>query len=769
MLKYENGLNEMKNWIVTENEFNVSLLGKCETIMALGNGYLGIRSTTEENYLQQTRNMFVNGTFNRFSEEEVSELPNFPDMIEMEMHLDGYRLDLEQMEVVNYEREMNLKAGLLTRYVTVKLPNSKVVSLTFRRFTSLANLHLFGSKIVIKTEEDVTVKIKSGINGRVSNSGTQHFLEGDKRFYEKKYMQSNITTTQSGISATLNTVHKLSTEDFRSEMSIERRQIEQILEFNVCGSVELEKLSTIYTEIDKELDGKSFDEIKVVAFEDLKSAYEIGFDELQKESASKWLNDVWAKYPIQIDSTNQFDQLAIRFAIYHLTIMTPAHDCRMGIGAKGLTGEGYKGHSFWDTEVFILPFYIYSNPEVARTLLEYRYLGLEGARKKANENGFLGAMYPWEAAWPSDGEVTPVWGAVDIITGERTKIWSGFIEQHITSDIAMAVWQYYIITNDQEFMDSYGYEILFDTAIFWSSRFEYNAQLDRYEITDVVGPDEYKEHVDNNAFTNYTAVHNIKLAKKYYEEIKETRPEIFAKLNMKLNLDDQISIWEDRIQKAYLPVPNEELIIPQDDTYLQKEIIDLEPYKNQEHVGSLFKVYNLEQVGEMQVSKQADIMILFYLLEDLFSQEVKVANYNYYEPKTLHDSSLSLSTHSILASDLELKDKAYDLFTKACEIDLGPNMKTSDHGIHAASLGGIWQCIVMGFAGVRMLNETLRINPKLPTHWNSVSFNMYWQGSLLEVYINKDSIKLNTESSNEIKLQVFGTGYSFAKNIKIGY
>ena len=449
--------------------------------------------------------------------------------------------------------------------------------------------------------------------------------------------------------------------------------------------------------------------------------------------------------------------------------MTPKHDSRMGIGAKGLTGEGYKGHSFWDTEVFILPFYIYSNPKVARSLLKYRYLGLEGARLKAKENGYMGAMYPWEAAWPSDGEVTPVWGAVDIVTGKQTKIWSGFIEQHITSDIANAVWQYYIITDDQEFMNKYGYEIIFETANFWSSRLEYNEEFDYYEINEVIGPDEYKEHVNNNAFTNYMAMHNFKLAIKYANELIDRNDEVFESLENKYRISNLKNDWKEKIEKIYLPIPNKDLVIPQDDSYLSKEVIDLTKYKNHANVATLFKDYSLDQVNEMQISKQADIVILFYLLEDLFSNEVKIANFNYYEPKTMHDSSLSLSTHSIIANDLGNKEIAYDLFKRATRIDMGQNLDSSNHGIHSASLGGIWQCIVMGFGGVRMLGEKLRINPNLPDKWSNLEFPMYWKGELLHVSLTKERLKISTNSTSEIELSIYSKSYKFVGELSVTY
>ncbi len=299
--------------------------------------------------------------------------------------------------------------------------------------------------------------------------------------------------------------------------------------------------------------------------------------------------------------------------------MTPAHDDRMGIGAKALSGEGYKGHSFWDTEIFILPFFIYSNPEGAKSLLTYRYHGLSGARQKAKDNGYEGAMYPWEAAWPTDGEVTPIWGDVDVVTGKQMKIWSGFIEQHITSDIAFAVYQYYNVTGDQEFMDQYGYEMILDTARFWATRMEWNEETGHYHINHVVGPDEYKEHVDDNAFTNYMAFFNMKLAMKYYEKLTKENPKLVEELDEKLGVHESYRLWQSRAEKLYLPNPREEdCVIPQDKTYLQLKEIDLEKYKKQTKIRSIYRDYNADQINEIQVSKQADILILLYLLEQTF-------------------------------------------------------------------------------------------------------------------------------------------------------
>lgn len=767
-----------KKWIISEKGFDSNFLGKCEAIMCLGNGYMGLRSSTEESYLNERRNLFVAGTFNKANENEVTELPNVADLIAMELVINGEVFNLEKGKIKSYLRELNIKTGELERKIIWISPKKDEIELNFKRIVSFENLHTIAQKVVVKSlSSDIKLKVNTGINGRMTNSGAQHFIEGDKRLFHKKYMQYVQTTTESKIDFVLNTaVTFLKQENeisVKSRIVMERRKIfnEYITTLNKGEELVIEKISNVFTSRDLENKDLELEGIQKKSLEDIMISDKKGYDFLANESANALNDKVWNKVLVEIESENEFDQLAIRFAQYHLAIMTPAHDNRMNIGAKGLSGEGYKGHTFWDTEIFILPYFTFTNPEVARKLEEYRYLSLKGAHNKAKENGYEGAQFPWESAWLDDGEVTPVWGAADIYTGLPTKIWSGFIEQHITSDVAYGVWQYFMTTGDQKFMDSYGYELLLDTAKFWSSRLEYSEEDKLYHINDVVGADEYKEHVNDNAFTNYMAYWNIKKAINYYDMLKEEKKEIFEKLNKKLELDRVYKLWMERVNLIYLPQPREsDNVIPQDSTYLDLANIDLTKYKKQTHVGSIFNDYNLEQVNKIQVSKQADIMMLFYLMEDLFTLDVKRANWNYYEPRTLHDSSLSLSTHCILANDMGDKEMAYKLFERASRIDLGENMKTSDDGIHAASIGGIWQSVVFGFAGVRMLNGELRINPSLPEKWSNLKFSMYWKGQQLIVNIDKEKIIINNVTNKkEINLKINNKDYTFKENLAVQF
>lgn len=757
------GINYSKitDWIIAEDSFNPETLGKCEAIMSLGNGYLGLRSATEEHYLHETRGMFIAGTFNKFDENEVTELPNAADLTAVDLFIDGERFALDSGKTENYTRELNIKTGALCRSAEWTCPSGKKVDAKFERIVSLKRLHTIAQRITLSFGEDVVVKIRSGIDGTMTNTGSQHFSDGDKRFYEKKYIQYVQTTTQSGIDFVETTAHELKIDssvlESPAEVFMDRRKVYAgyTIEVKAGQTLVIEKYSNVYTTRDKEYANKDVHEIQEISLDACKADIQAGYDELATESASQWAKEVWNKAPISIEGP-AIDEFAAHFAQYHMRLMVPSHDNRMNIGAKGLSGEGYKGHTFWDTEIFLLPYYIFTDPDTARKLEEYRYLSLPGAHAKAEHNGYKGAMFPWEAAWLDDGEVTPEYCDVDILTGKPVKVWSGFIEQHITSDVAFGVWQYAVITGDEDFMEKYGYELIMDTAIFWASRLE-EGEDGKYHINDVVGPDEYREHVNDNAFTNYMAHWNMKKAIEYYNTLKDNKPEIFAKLDKKLGLEKAYKAWEDGCNKIFLPVPNSDNVLPQDDRYLNCKDIDLDKYKKQEHVGGITRDYNLEQINQIQVSKQADCLVLFFLLENEFSQEVKKASWEYYEKRTLHDSSLSLSTHSVLASDMGKKKMAYDLFKKASMIDLGTFIGSSNAGIHAASFGGVWECIVYGFGGVRMLDGKLRICPALPDEWEKLSYTIIWKGQKLAVEVTKDYIKVqNLTKTMDVEVEVYG-------------
>lgn len=773
MMKYDLGRGEKENWLIAESTFDIAQQGKCEAIFCLGNGYMGLRSATEEAYIKRTPGLFVNGTFNKFQDNEVTELPNFPDLSLLELMLNGQRFSLDSGSVSDYLRVLDLQTGELVRSLVWTSPKGERFALCFRRFVSLANEHVVGLRVEVQAlDGNALVELESGINGRVSNSGAQHFEEGDKRLFDMNIMQMNICTIESKVEASLHVAHRYTLQDKVLENKnfplIDRRYMSVKNRFEIAKgeTLQIDKLMTVHTARDLKYAEGSAASLREDALADMRKLLTEGYDVAFQKSKDAW-KALWEKIDIQVESSNPYDQLMIRFALYHLNIMVKKDDKRMGIGAKGLTGEGYKGHSFWDTEIFILPYFSFTQPEVAKTLLEYRYLGLKGAREKAKANGFEGAQYPWEAAWIDDGEVTPLWGAADVVTGKQMMIWTGLIEQHITADIIFGLLQYYGISKDEAFMENFGYEMILDTALFWATRATWDADKQKYVLLDVIGPDEYKDHIDNNAFTNYMAHFNMESALQTIEKLEQADNECAKRLSKQFDFASLKEKIKEVCDKLYLPELDENGILPQFDGYHKLKHIDLTKYKQAKTVGTIYNDYNSEQIGEFQVHKQADTLVLFLLKEDIFPAEVKKKNYYFYEARTLHDSSLSKSTHCVLAADLGEAEESYKFFKGCGDIDLGPAMNTSDMGVHTASMGGIWQCAVYGFGGVRAIGNSLRIEPKLPKEWKSLRFPLVWEGQDLLVDISNRTIHIQNRGTKEIKVLLQGENLAIPAGQKI--
>ncbi len=766
IMQYDLGVGEDKNWLVAESSFDSRYLGKGESLFCQGNGYMGQRAALEEEYVGQTRGLFVNGTFHRFDESEVTELPNLPDMTNIRFTVNGARFSLDTGRVISYRRYLHLKTGELIRTVEWETPEGSRLRFDFRRFVSLHNEHLMGAQVsVTPLNGSVTLKVESGINGRMTNTGSQHFCEGEKRIYDNTILEMMVRAQGSDVSCCLHAGHRLllDGQSFNPTVMpvIDRRYLglrfDAALEQN--QTLTLEKICCVHTSRDQAYESAA--EVAVPLMKEagkslVTTSMREGYDALFDASRHA-LDDFWRESDIRVDSSRDYDQLALRFAIYHLNIMVNKKDSRVGIGAKALTGEGYKGHSFWDTEIFLLPCYTLTRPETAKTLLTYRYKGLLGARRKARENGCQGAMYPWEAAWIDDGEVTPLWGAADVVTGLPLPILTGILEQHITADVAYAVWQYFTATGDQEFMDRCGYEIILETARFWLSRVTWDEKKNAFVILDVIGPDEYKEHVDNNAYTNYMAHYNMRLALSVMDELEERGGEVYSRLSSIIPFAESRASIRKAADQLYLPQPDDtSKIVPQIDGYFDLEPLDLDKYKKSSVVGTIYHDYNMEQIGKMQVSKQADLLVLMLLLSEQFSMDIIEKNFVYYEERTLHDSSLSKSTHCVLACDLGKMDIAWHFFSGACDIDLGPVMTTSDMGIHSASMGGIWQCAVYGFGGVRLQGGILHIAPRLPKGWEKLSFPLCYKGQKLFVTADKLGVTVINRGSEEVDVMLYG-------------
>ncbi len=718
---------ESTNELIEKN-FNLTKIQQNETLMTQGNGYMGMRASHEEDYVGGVRGLYIAGTYNKDSEYEVAELPNLADTAQFEITLNGEIFRLDQGTVLDYNRRLVLATGELIRTIEWAVGENRY-NLVFRRFVSQNNLHLVVSQVEITPrKQGCTMTAKTGINGRMTNSGTQNMHESSKRVFENRYMQYVQKTTQTDIEVVFSSVLDSNTDGTNLFIS-ERRKLLNAYTAVVAKdeTFVLTKKTVINTSLDKE---------QIVGIDELKKIESKSYEQLLQES-----NEIWkSETGIKIQSDNNFDQFAINFAAYHLKIMTPTHDHRFSIGAKGLTGEGYKAHIFWDTEIFLLPYHLYNNPEAAKQLLAYRFSTLDNAIKKAQANGFDGALFPWESALTGEEE-TPEFAAMNIKTGHRERVHSAAKEHHIVADIAYSVLQYEKATGDEQFMQDMGLCLLVESSKFWVSRADKTSIP--YSIKDVIGPDEYTEHIDNNAYTNYMAHHVVS---KTIEKIKY--------YNATIN-EQTMNSFCDFVKNLYLPKPNEQNIIPQDDSFFSKPIINLDKYRNSAGKQTILQDYTRAEVVDMQILKQSDAVMLLYTLPELFSKKVCEATWHYYEPKTIHDSSLSMCIHSIVALKFGEVEKAYDCFEKGARIDLGENASSGD-GIHAAALGSLYLAVVFGFGGVNVERGAIVLNPKLPKTWSELAFPFTYQGQQIICKINKEKIVISrlNEQAEDLHVKV---------------
>lgn len=737
-----------ENWIIREEAFRPEFARKYESIMCQGNGYMGIRAATEESYEKTVRYALVAGTFDRMHKKNTTELPNGADVTAVYLLADGVELKLDEGKYTEYDRHLDLYTGLLSRRF-VWIPREGVrIAIESERFVSLAERHVLGQRFRLKVlEGESRISLYSGIRSG-ERYGEAHFVDMECRL-EGDVLQCAETTHESGITFVTGSwidAWQLSEDGRKKAVRVNARlEADRILSgfelnLSVGEEVVVDKLCRVATTRDNDFTCRDDWEREALIRcekDEMNALKHRGYDQCRQASLEAW-ERLWEQKDMLIVGGSRDDQLAFRFAVYHLTIMAPIHDNRMNIGAKGLSGKGYFGHTFWDTEVYMLPYFIWTDPQGARSLLEYRYRCLDSARKNAVNYGFEGAKFPWEAAWLTDAETCPE----DHFAKH---------EYHVTADVAYGVYHYYEVTHDLEFMLRCGCEILFETAQFWKSRLEYNAEKDCYEILDVIGPDEFTHQANNNAFTNYLAHLNLVLACRWHARLKEEFPRDYARLNKQLGLSGKVAAWQERADKLFLPVANDDGILPQDDDFMTLPEIDLTIYRAGEK--KLRKDYPYPTYTRLKVSKQADVMNLFLLREDLFPNAVKKASLDYYEPFCVHESSLSLCAYAMLAADCGEADAAIAFFDRAKYIDMGPDMRSSDEGIHAASLGGVWQCCVLGFCGVRLCGDRLRIAPHLPESWESATAKIWWRGSQLQITATHETVAVQVLQGSK-KLEI---------------
>ena len=715
-------------WKITENTLNSNRLSHFETAFTQGNGYLGTRATFEEHYPGEQRTTFVHGVFDDVPV-VFTHLVNFPDWTALDLILAGERFNLAEGRLLDYHRELDLRTGLLTRKVRWESPQGHISKLEFLRFASLAEQHLLCQKVLITPENySREIQIVSRLDASTDTMRYQQWHWQDQGVEDGSIWLSQRTSSTDIKAAMAQKVL------FRggSEIEVSMPDVVKMPSISTTSQAEpgqtlcFEKFTSLYTSRDSaDPKDEALTGLAHLAYDPWEGVFAANAEVWEKE---------WDRCDIVVEGDDEA-QLALRFSIYHLLIAAPRQDERVNIGAKTLSGYGYHGHAFWDTEIFMLPFFTFTRPEIAKNLLSYRYHNLAGAREKAREGGFQGAQFPWESA--GDGrEVTPTWVPDPEDRKKLIRIWTGDIEIHISSDIAYAVFQYWRLSQDHDFMAERGAEIILDSAKFWASRLEWDPQKGQYHLRDVIGPDEYHDHVDDNAYTNYLTRWHLHIAVAVADWLKIYYTELSNQLFTRLSIDEQtFADWATMADQIYCPQENQDGLVEQFAGYFDR--VDAFTSDFDPRTESIQSILGINFANDSQILKQPDVMMLMYLLPELFHQETIQANYDYYTPRTdlTFGSSLGPSIQAIMATRLGSQEDAYENFMRAARADIEDVRGNAGDGIHGASAGGLWQAAVFGFGGLHIDEDVWYVQAHLPAHWKRLQFKFMWRGEVQVVQI----------------------------------
>lgn len=749
----KNNLRTIDGWQIIEKSFDPEQFVTTGSNFMIGNGYLGYRGTFAEWEQDRFVACTVTDTWDTAPENEWRELSTVPNGLYAQVFVDGEMLSAFSGSSGEYHRELDLRYGLNQRSLVWQAENGKRVRFSEEKFASYANYHLVPMRLKVEALDDCEVVLRCGIDGEIWSLNGNHFASYEtmqtdgllaiENFTHEFNIQVNVVTALS-ISGAQPVSEKVIEEEHRilKELTFHLKTadafcVQQVMA--VCHSNDVENP-------------------RETAFAEAKTAAAAGFDALYQPHQAEW-DKVWAVSDIVIAGNLEAQTLA-RFNLYQATIATPTH-AKLPVGARGLSCQVYQGAAFWDQETFNLPMYLYTRPDVAQKLVEYRYDTLDGARKKAKDLGYYGAFYAWTSGKTGE-ELFPDYFFTDVLTGRKIHNHFNSWQIHISPDIVYALWLYYEASGDWDFMLEKGAEIAFEVAQFLVARAHFKMDKQRYEYIRLLGPDEYHENVDNNAYTNYLAQFSLEKAAYIYQRMLAEDPHRLDALLEKIGVDRKvITSWVDAVARMYLPQPDPDtLLIEQCDDFFKLE--DITPQELRKRLINPEEYWGWPNgiAIEAQVLKQADLLQLFALLDDKFSRDVMRANYDYYEPRTEHGSSLSPSVHAIVAAWADYPEEAYRYYVEASTIDLyNASKKVMSGGsflggIHTAAAGGLWMMIVKGFAGFKMVAGVLHFRPALPKEWDSLTFKLTVHGNWLTVQLDHDGMTVTAAAENDATLRV---------------
>jgi maltose phosphorylase len=757
--------NYFKNdeWNIIEEGLHLEDNEVYESATSLGNGRMGMRGNFEEDFSGKTlKGTYIAGVYypdktrvgwwkNGYPE-YFAKVLNATNFIGLKISLNGENLDLAKANTKDFRRILNMKEGYVLRTFTVVDNSGRETQVEVKRFLSMASPEIGAISYSVTpvnhcSEISFTPYLDGDIQNKDANYEEKFWDEVDK---SSERFQGHISLKTKKLDFVVTTAMNYSVHQKGQPLNVDPEIL--ISDKYVGNSFSVKADANVATTLYKYIavtSNRYYSRSELVskAMELVKGALKKGFEQLFLDHAAKWAH-IWEESDIIIEGDVSAQQ-AIRFNIFQLNQTYTGEDPRLNIGPKGFTGEKYGGSTYWDTEAYCVPFYLStSNESITRNLLIYRYNHLEKAKENARKLGVEGALYPMVTM---NGE-------------ECHNEWEiTFEEIHRNAAITYAIFNYVRYTGDVSYLAEYGFEVLAETSRFWASRVSYNPSNDEYVMLGVTGPNEYENNVNNNWYTNTMASWNLEYTIEVMELLKSSYPERYEALIEKLGLNQsEIEKWKAIISKIRRPYDEKLGIFLQQDGYLDKEQILVKDLPREDL--PLNQHWSWDRILRSCFIKQADVLQGLYFLNDRFDLETKKKNFDFYEPRTVHESSLSPCIYSIIAGEIGYEEKAYELYLRTARLDLDNYNNDTEDGLHITSMAGTWMSIVHGFGGLRIQEGMLTLKPFIPKAWNKYSFRLLFRGHLLKVTVENGAILIEQLSGNTLSLKVNDKVYELNEN-----
>jgi kojibiose phosphorylase len=747
----ENLVADDSGWVLTETGSDPDRAVAVGSNFMVGNGYLGYRGTSPEQGAADYVALVVSDTYDCADGRWV-ELSTAPNPLFVQATVDATPVSVASTR--DLEARLNLRSGEFGLRFSNSVASARV-EVSAERFASYEDLHLLAQRVVIRSDTAVTLHLRAGIDGNIWSLNGQHLPTVDLANQDGVLVASG-RTVESGVDVAVAAQVKVSAGT-PTAGGVDTDLLVDLYEVALAAGEEVvvETVAAVFSSND-------VTDPVAAAVAAVSGYADSDYVALRAASQERW-KAIWEAIDVVVEG-DVADQVALRFSAYHNRISTPAHTDRLPIGARGLSCQAYQGAAFWDQEIYNLPAFLFTEPEIARSILVYRHRTLDGARRKAARLGYTGAYYAWISGLTGD-ELCPDYFFEDVLTGRPIRNHFNIWQMHVAPDVVTTVARYVEVTGDEAFLVDHGTEIAFEVARFLWSFVRYDEWREVYHCIRLLGPDEWHENVDDNAFTNHQVRAALAFAVDTYELLEARYPEELAALAGQLGLDrEEVDGWRRVRDRMFLPQPDPESgLIEQFSGFFGLE--DVTPSEVAQRLLDPNEYWGWPNgvAVATQVSKQADVAVLLWQHPELFDHSVVRANYSYYEPRCSHNSSLSHAVYGFVAARIGEVAAAHDHFVKTATVDiLNTNHAvvggTFIGGIHTAACGGTYQLAVQGFGGLGFSDGSLTIDPRLPSHWKSITYPVSWRGNRLRVEASNDRVTVSADPGNDaVTIRVRGS------------